>query len=357
MIVVYTLIMHGPSPGKYLYLFSRVLPLFFGCILVSRNRKAINGIIWCALIGTCLKVIPLVNSLTEYGNILTTRTQLYKSGEFNPSIYGFLNVTQHFVAVLVLIIAFSIYFRCSNKLLKMIILCLIIINGYSVISSTFAASIMTLIIGLSVYGLLTIFRRGNRLYSVILTMIFFSSSLLIIHFINEYAFDTVSTIRLNRALGVISGEFDFQSMDEYSGHRITKARISIETFLEKPYFGGGIVYGIAGHTSVMGGHNTYFDTLAQMGLLGAAPVFCMIFSWFWAALKLYRNKRQNYLYRSLVACWATYLIGCSFNPYLFQPSMDHYLYSFAGITVGLALQYEKDKKRLTYSGMFPKHRH
>lgn len=329
--LVFGLFHHGPSINEYLYRFSRLLPLFFAGIMLSQGNsreKWIVRICFATLLGVFWGNISLVS---ESGP-LVLRSQLKEIGDMVTSW------SRYIVSVLASLIAIYLYqyYNTRKSRWKYFVTILFPVAIISVLRSGFTASIISLFIGLSVMGVLTLFSPSSeKPGKKVLIVVLYGGALFAIYYaLINFAPDSVPTIRIQNLIDRILGDTNV-NLEYSTGLRTYLGAVSWSAFLSSPVIGIGSHSFIYGGTSI-GAHSTILDMLAQFGLIGGIPVIVMLLSWLFAAIKIYQYNKSSYLGLVLSGWWLTYLVGCIMNPYLFSGALDHYVFTFAGITVGLA---------------------
>lgn len=338
LFLIFDLIQHGPSINEYVYRFSRLLPLFFVGVIASRHSRWIVNFFFVTLVGVLWGNLPL---LTESGS-LVSRSMLPELG-----IY-LISPTRYMVAVFSSLVAFYTYqYYKRNYLIKYILVILFLTNTLVVIKSGYTAAILSLLIGYSAMGATAFFKKKyyNTRKRIKIAVLFIGLALSTYYILVRFAPDSVPAYRIRNIVSYMEGNTSVD-IANVSGLRTYLAQVSWKTFLSNPLIGVGSYAFIPG-IRIIGGHSTVLDMFAQFGLIGGIPVIGMLLSWLFAAITIYRHNKTTYLGLALIGLWSAYLAGCIMNPYLFSGAVDHYVFTFAGITVGLAHKLDIVKKRKT----------
>ncbi len=329
ILLFFSLIGHGPSIYEYLYRFTRLIPLFLAGVIVSDKIKSINGVILFAVVGLFFGGI----SLFLQGDQFILRNVMTDVSDYLRSPYRY--VPPIFVSVL------ALYLIRDTKIryLKNLIIFFSVFNIITVVRSGFTTPIVILFI----CGIAYLFRIFSNIRSGFLKnlpKIITSIIVICVSFLGITTFlsDSVISIRFTDLFNLLFIADNTVDLNNTSGNRIDLLSRSLDTFIENPFIGIG-AESLSGIETRVGSHSSIFDLLAQFGIFGF--VFILMFlSWILIAYKLsFKFDSHTNLNIALFCVWVGYFLGCIANPYFLSAAIDHYIFVFAGITVGLNYKY------------------
>ena len=329
-LIFFALIGHGPSINEYLYRFSRLIPLFIAGIVISKNIRYINGIILFSAIGIFLGGL----SLFFQGDQFIVRDTMMDLSDYLRSPYRY--VPPVFVSIL------TIYLinYTKNQYLKYFLLLITIFNIITVVRSGFTTPIFILFICMLAF----VFRKAINLNFSLFSKsnnILMPIALICVSFLALISLlpDNVATIRINNLFDLLFLSDSNVDLNYTSGNRIFYLIISLDTFIQNPFIGVG-AESLSFRFDRVGSHSSVFDLLAQFGFFGF-PFIIMFLSWIYIHFAK-SSKIDSYtnLNIAFFCLWVGYFIGCIANPYFLSAAIDHYIFVFAGITVGLNNNYK-----------------
>ena len=331
ILFIYTLFQHGPSIGMYFYRFSRLLPLLLAGIIVSHRQKWTAVIFLVSLIGVCIGNFPIFLQSSSF----VVRTDLLYMDSYLQSPYRYVP------AAFVVILSLYLYEYYTNIFQQLMVIALGVMAALIVVKSGFSVSIITLLTGLMIVGVMSAMLNGtiNMTRKLGFVLLSLAPVIIIIYGLQQYAPDTIPAQRINSIFELLIGDTSVD-LNVTSGTRIDLMKVSWDTFMTYPIFGVG-AYALSGSFRVIGSHSSVIDNLGQFGLIGGMLLNFMLISWIIAAAKIFQTDKGSNLGTCLIGLWGSYFMGCIMNPFLFSAAVDHYIFTFAGITIGHVMQLQK----------------
>ena len=329
ILIFFAIIGHGPSINEYLYRFTRLIPLFLAGIVISKNIRHINGIILFSAIGIFLGGI----SLFLQGDQFIVRDTMMDVSDYLRSPYRY--VPPIFVSVLtVYLISYT-----KNKYLKYLLIFITIFNIITVVRSGFTTPVFILFVCMIAFLLRKTLNSKSNLFSSLfnvlkpIALICFSFIILV-----TFLPTSATSVRFTDLFNLLFLADSSIDLNSTSGNRMDLLMISLDTFIKNPFIGVG-AESLSGYENRVGSHSSVFDLLAQFGVFGF--LFILMFL-SWIVIHFKRSlKSDSYtnLNIAFFCVWVGYFIGCIANPYFLSAAIDHYIFVFAGITVGLNNNY------------------
>ena len=254
--------------------------------------------------------------------------------------------SKYLIPVFTSLVSLSLYkYYKKKKILLFVVSFLMAMSILSVIKSGFSAAILILLIGFStIAGLVLLSKNAGRINRrILIATLCVGVMLTIFYSLILFAPDSTPAYRIKSVISFITGDTSID-INHVSGTRTYLAYISWNTFLSHPLM-GVVAYAFIYGFSPIGGHSTLLDMLAQFGLICGIPVIGILLSLLAAAGTIFRYDKSSYLGLVLVGWWTAYFAGCYMDPYLFSGAIDHYVFTFAGITTGLAYHNIKASKQ------------
>lgn len=325
---------HGPSISEYLYRYVRLIPLFIAGVLLARNLNWSSRVFLFSLVGMAIGNIAV--AFTPSSDLVV------RSTIENDALLA--SWSRYLVPVLTLAMAPHCWAFFRGRIARSTIIIASAIGVVSVLRCGFTAIfVLFILLGIN-YWLISVFMKRAMLkrkiiYSVVIAAVFLST----FYIMDRFASSSNVWKRSTNLIGLMKG----QSIDlnVTTGLRNKLGGVSKNAFFSNPLFGVGSYAFIFGKFPI-GGHSTILDILAQFGLFGAVPIFGMVISWAMASLWLLRKGISSTLGHGLAALWLTYIGACFINPYFLSGAVDHYVFTFAGITIGQRyfVQWKSTKK-------------
>ena len=256
LILIYTFIGHEQIRGLYLYKFTRVLPLFFAGIFVTRNHK-LRLPLFIVFISS-----PIISNFITHNNTQSSSFIIRDDVENNPDLYAlyspYLLIAPALSAILSLFFIIKIYSRKLFK--KYIIIFLFFWNVLIVIKSGFANPLIMLVFGLFIVLLLKISQiKWYRAFVAATGCVVFS--VLIYIFLTKFASDASVTFKVINIVNMLFGINT--DMNYVSGGRFDLMAASWNTFLSNMLFGVGSHQG-TGQYDVIGSHSIVIDNFGEV---------------------------------------------------------------------------------------------
>jgi hypothetical protein len=213
---------------------------------------------------------------------------------------------------------------------------LILFITYKLISSGFATPIGLFIVNFIVIGILMLFIKGRfTIFQRVIGFIFLItiSNFLINFFLStsNNMFSDVQYRFTNFIENPFSGGYEEED-GEFSISRFILMKFSWNSFLKNPFFGGGGNFRTDMYSNIAGGHSSFVDSLAILGILGGGGsliLFC--FTILKNAIKhfIISNSFESMCNLSSVIA---FLIGGIINPY-WSGVMFYSLFLFCDIYI------------------------
>tara|TARA_B100000780_G_scaffold66700_1_gene43954 strand:+ start:5436 stop:6635 length:1200 start_codon:yes stop_codon:yes gene_type:complete len=330
ILILFAIIGHGPSIYQYLYRFTRLIPLFVAGIVISKNIRYINGIILFSALGIFLGGISLILQSDQF----IVRDTMMDVSDYLRSPYRY--VPPVFVSVLTVYLI-----SCTEKKhLKFFLIFLTIFNLINVVRSGFTTPIFILFVCMTAYLIRKILIVKSNLLSYLLKALM-PIALIYIAFITLITVlpTSATSVRLTNLFNLLFLADSSVDLNYTSGNRMDLLMISLDTFSKNPFIGVG-AESLSGNENRVGSHSSLFDLLAQFGVFGFLFIL-MFLSWIFIHFK-HSLKSDSYtnLNIAFFCLWVGYFVGCIANPYFLSAAIDHYIFVFAGITVGLNNNYK-----------------
>lgn len=336
ILLVCALFDHGPSIYEYVYRFSRLIPLFLAGIIISERTKSINGVILFSIVGLFLGGISL---LFEGGSQFIIRNVMTDLSDYLRSPYRYIP------PVFVTILSLYLIKETKNTNLKYLIIILSIFNMVSVLRSGFTTPIFVFFVCMFAYLFWACLNLRSHLGKYSLKMIQSIVGIIFCSLVLKSFFaESVVSVRMLSLFDYLFVAESFVDLDYISGTRVTLLTRSFDTFIEYPIIGVG-AESLSGIETRVGSHSSIFDLLAQFGIFGFAFIL-MLLSWIFISYKLsLKSRAYSNISVAFFCVWVGYFAGCISNPYFLSAAIDHYIFVFAGITVGLNYKYNYGSKK------------
>jgi hypothetical protein len=186
--------------------------------------------------------------------------------------------------------------------------------GIMIILSTFAASIILMLMGLM--GLL-LFSVKNKAKLVAIIGFIFLILILVVNFV-DFSDDLPQVAKMVEKIQTIfTYKADLAGDDNDPRIRASFVQVSVNTFLKNPFFGAGL-YGTT-EGNIIGAHSGIIDGLAQYGVFGIMWYFGFIILGF-RRLIIYLRAKADSLNRARLVTILLFLIGALGNPVLTETS-------------------------------------
>lgn len=205
------------------------------------------------------------------------------------------------------------------RIILIISICAILIS--IAVSAFTTAALLIIVIAPLFYFLYFILIPINNRYrkqALMFSLIFFSSIYIAYDYTKDNPlFDAFFSRTTNVIADPTSGGYDERNRDE---SRYEKNLISYNSFIENPLLGNGS--GNIRYNKLVGGHSSFFDSLAAYGVFGGGGAFvALVFLLYRNAFRKYRRYRNFQTLASLVSV-SLFVIGGIVNPYWegFQPA-------------------------------------
>ncbi len=182
--------------------------------------------------------------------------------------------------------------------------------------STFAASIILLLLGIFILFFLNLKSKSKF---VIISMTILT---LLIIIVNVYDFEELPQIgKMVEKIGTIfTYSKDLGGDDNDPRIRASLVQTSINSFIHNPFFGVGL-YGPTneGYT-LIGMHSGFLDSFAQYGVFGIIWFFFFLFIGFRRLLLIMYRRKYDHLNNARFVTFVLYIIGTLANPVLTETS-------------------------------------
>jgi hypothetical protein len=247
--------------------------------------------------------------------------------------------------VFVTVLSFQLIKKIKNRNLKYLIIILNCFNMVTVLRSGFTAPIFVFFVCIFAYLLWACLnlrtRVGKYAVKIMQSLVGLTFCWLVL---GTFFAESVVNFRMQSLLNYIFVADSFVDLDFTSGRRITLLTRSLETFIENPIIGVG-AESLSGNETRVGSHSSIFDLLAQFGVFGFAFII-MFSSWIVISYKLSRKWSSHAdISLGFFCVWVGYFAGCISNPYFLCAALDHYIFVFAGMTLGLNYKYNYGSKK------------
>jgi len=194
-----------------------------------------------------------------------------------------------------------------------------------IIISTFAASIILLLAGF--VGLLLFSIKRKVKFILICSFIFLFITLCI----KFYDFSEVPQIEamVDKIGTIFTYKADLGNDDNDPRIRASLMQVSVNTFLQNPFFGAGLYGAREDGSDIIELHSGIIDSLAQYGLFGMMWYFGFIFIGFRRLIIYLRSNPSSLIDQARLITLFLFLIGAMANPALIQTSFCTLLFILA----------------------------
>ena len=305
--LIYLLISYGDFAYEY---FVRVLLLLVLHLTIIIHLKR-NILLFNQLVSF---IIVLFGSISFYViPILFNNPFIARFNEFSDGELPWFGSWSFFMPLAISMPCFvTVANNQKNKIFRRLLYILCLLICIMIIFSTFAASIILLLLGIFIMFLLNL---KNKRKFVIISMSILTVFILLLN-VND--FDELPQIgKMVEKIGTIFNfSKDLGGDDNDPRIRASLVQTSINSFIHNPFFGVGL-YGPSdkGYT-LIGMHSGFLDSLAQYGLFGIIWFFCFLFIGFRRLLLIMSRRKYDHLNNARFVTFILYIIGSLANPVL-----------------------------------------
>ena len=211
----------------------------------------------------------------------------------------------------------------EHGFLKIFLLASCLVISIMVLLSTFAASIILLILGS--IGLYYNSKKNKNKFILIIGVIIFLFILLI------SSLDLTELPQLEHMVYKIPAIFNTSSgIDESDPRvRITMIGTSLNTFINNPVFGVGLYEPRSDGNNLIGYHSGIIDGLAQYGLFGIFWYFGFLIFCYKRIIRNIKNNRYDLINKARLISCLLFFIGTLINPVLIETGFCSLLFILA----------------------------
>lgn len=200
-----------------------------------------------------------------------------------------------------------------------------------ILFSTFAASIILLLMGFAGFFLFSI-RRRKTYFIIALSILMF------IFIVRQFDFSEMP--QFEHMGEKITTIFTLASGSNYDDPNDPRMRFnlmknSMNTFLENPLFGVGTYAEATAGYEVVGNHSGIVDSMAQFGLLGIIWYLIFIAICLRRLFLALKDDPNNLIHQARFMTFILFLIGALANPMLFDPGISALVFILALSPIGL----------------------
>ena len=219
----------------------------------------------------------------------------------------------------------------QRGLLKIFLLVLCFVMVLMILFSTFAASIILLLMGFAGFILFSL-RKKKTYFKIAFTVLMF------IFIVRQYDLSQVPQLEpMGEKIVTI---FTLGSASNYEDPNDPMVRgnlmkTSMKTFLENPLFGIGVYDAETFGVEYVGNHSGIVDSMAQFGLIGIIWYLIFILICFRRLFLALKYNPSNLIHQARFLTFILFLIGAMANPMLFDIGISAIVFILALSPIGL----------------------